>query len=325
MNDPVAVTVVVPTLGRGDSVVRLLRALCEQTLPPAAFEVTVCVDGDDLGTRQMIAAFEAPYRLEAIGQPQGGRASACNAAISTRAGEIIVILDDDMQPTHRCLEAHRRAHPTGSRRCVVGAVPIATSPSDPPLTGYIARKFEAHLNRLERGGHDFGIRDFYSGNASIRRDVLLETGPFDESFRSYGNEDLELAFRLRKSGVSIEFSPDAVAVQSYSKRFDALAGDTMAKGRTAVQFAAMHPEVLPELQFAAPDVDSLRWRMARGGLLELTSLVGVLPATLTRLTAVVERIGFRRLDTLYRFLLEYFYWLGVRSAQTEASTPTGRD
>ena len=315
--DPPAVSVAVPTRGRRDCVERLLRALCRQSLPAESFEVIVCADGATDGTHELVVGFEARFRLAGMWQPQGGRASACNTAIRAASGEVIVLLDDDMEPTEGFLRAHRAEHPPGTRRCVVGAAPIAAGAGDPPLVRYMARKFGAHLERLGQEDHQFGVRDFYSGNASIRREVLLEVGLFDESFSSYGNEDLELAARLRRAGVTIRYSPDAAARQYYTKGFEALAHDTIAKGRTAVQFAAMHPEVRAELQFAAPDPSSRRWRSAREGLLALTSRVGAVPAVLTAATTALERVGPRRLDTLYRFLLEYFYWLGVRSAQAE--------
>jgi glycosyltransferase involved in cell wall biosynthesis len=314
------VSVVVPTRGRRESVGRLLRALCDQTLPPASFEVIVCVDGGDDGTRELVAGLQAPFRLQALWQPHSGRASACNTAIRAASGEVVVLLDDDMEPGGRCLAAHLAEHPAGSRRCVVGAAPIEARDAD-PLTGFMAKKFDAHLARLGRAGHEFGVRDFYSGNASIRRDVLNEVGPFDETFRTYGNEDLELAFRLRRSGVTISLSGEATARQHYEKPFGALAHDTVAKGRTAVKFAAMHPEVAPELQFASGLTGSRRWRLALRALLRLTSLAGRTPATLLRLTSLAERARWQRLDTVYHLLLEYFYWLGVCSAQQEGSPP----
>jgi GT2 family glycosyltransferase len=313
------VSVVVPTHQRRDSVERLLDALASQTLAPELVEVVVSVDGSTDGTLDLLARYEAPYRLVSVGRPRGGRAAACNAGIRAAGGDLIVILDDDMEPLPGCLEAHRRAHSAAPRRCVVGAAPIQPDPAAPPLTGYMARKFNTHLERLAEPGHEFGVRDFFSGNASIGRQLLLEVGVFDESFTSYGNEDLELAVRLRKAGATIHYAPDAVARQHYAKCFKALARDTAAKGRTAVQFASKHPDVLPELQLASADAASVRWRLVREGLLRLTSVVNPLPALLAGATGIIERVAPRRVDLVYAFLLDYFYWLGVRSTSSQLS------
>lgn len=314
MNAKPSVSVVVPTYRRRDSLARLLRALERQTLPAQEFEVVVTVDGSEDGTLEMVEGFRAPYRLRALWQPNRGRAAACNAAIREAGGDLIVILDDDMEPSPGCLEAHRRAHGPGDRLCVVGAAPIRLDEHPRPLAVHMARKFEEHLERLARPGHRFGARDFYSGNASIRRADLLAAGLFDEDFRAYGNEDLELAVRLRRAGVELKFAPDALADQHYSKGFGALARATRAKGATAVQFAGKHPEVLPELQLAAFESHSRRWRLARNSLLRLSAVVKPTPVLLAALTRVLERIAPRRLDLLYRFLLDYYYWLGARAA-----------
>jgi GT2 family glycosyltransferase len=273
----------------------------------------------------MVEAFSAPYRLRALWQANRGRAAACNAAVRIATGEIVVVLDDDMEPAPGCLEAHCLAHSAGSRLCIVGAAPIHADGSCTPLTGYMARKFDEHLRRLAEAGHRFGARDFYSGNASIRREEMLAVGLFDEDFQLYGNEDLELAVRLRKAGVSLQFARDAVAEQHYAKEFGALARETIAKGHTAVQFASKHPEVLPELQLAAFRDPSRRWQLVRDALLRLTSIVKATPTALAALTRWVERIGPGRLDLYYRFMLDYYYWLGARAALEELGLPGNID
>jgi glycosyltransferase involved in cell wall biosynthesis len=95
-----------------------------------------------------------------------------------------------------------------------------------PLEKSIAGRLDAHMRRLSQPGHRFTTRDFYSGNASARRDVLMAVGLYDESSGEYGNEDLELAVRLRTADVEIEFSPQALAVQRYEKSFRQLAAET---------------------------------------------------------------------------------------------------
>ena len=75
-------------------------------------------------------------------------------------------------------------------------------------------RFAAHLARLAEPDHVYVARDFYSGNSSLRADVLRELGGFDESFIAYGNEDVELALRLRMAGVTLRYDPEAVAYRS---------------------------------------------------------------------------------------------------------------
>ena len=62
---PSAVTIVVPTFQRRDSVLRLLRSLESQTVPPGTFDVVVTVDGSTDGTAAApgpATAESAPHR-----------------------------------------------------------------------------------------------------------------------------------------------------------------------------------------------------------------------------------------------------------------------
>jgi glycosyltransferase involved in cell wall biosynthesis len=311
------VSVIIPTYNRRDSVERALRALAHQTIAPETYEVIVSIDGSQDGTREMVAAFAAPYRLCSVWQPNQGRAAARNAGIRIATGDILVFFDDDMEPGPECLEFHRRAHSIGSRLGVLGAVPVYCEDDDPPVTAYIAAKFNRHLDNLARLDHQLTLRDFYSGHFSIRREVLLEVGLFDEAFREYGNEDLELSLRLTSSGVALMYYSEALAYQHYSKDFAGLARDTIAKGRTAVLLASKHPEALPDLQLSAYGQGSWRWRLARTGLLTLSRWWSSTPDKVIALIQRLEQHQVRHLHLYYRFVLDYLYWLGAQTALRE--------
>ena len=311
------VSVVIPTFQRRAALQRLLGALGRQTLSAELFEVVVGIDGSRDGTREALVSFRAPYRLRSIWQPNGGRAVACNSAIRLAEGDLVVILDDDMEPAPGLLEAHQHEHPSGARRCVMGAVPITLEDGDPPHVRYVAEKFNQHLARLARPDHSFQIRDFYSGNSSVRREELMAAGLFDERFREYGNEDLELAHRLVAGGMELGFSIDAVARQHYDKTLRRLASDELAKGRTAVLFAATHPEASLELKITALGAQRVRRRAARRAVLWATRVFSRMPDLVLAAVGVAQRLAPNRMQTVYRFALEYFYALGVERALHE--------
>jgi GT2 family glycosyltransferase len=311
------VSVIIPTYNRRDSAERALQALTHQTLAPELYEVIVSIDGSLDGTREMVTSFPAPFRLDYIWHSNQGRAAACNAGIRKAQGEVLVILDDDMEPAPDCLERHSNAHPTGSRFGVMGAVPIRCENTDPQVASYVAAKFNQHLENLARPGHQLALRDFYSGHFSIRREVLMQAGLFDEAFRIYGNEDLELSLRLKKSDVKLIYDPATLAYQHYSKDFAALAQDTIGKGRTAILLASKHPEVLPELQLRAYKQDSWRWRLARAILLALSRWSPSMPDKVIRLMKRFEQQQAKHLHLYYRFVLDYLYWQGAQMALYE--------
>ena len=322
MTGAVGISVVIPTYQRCASLRRTLEALARQTIAPTEYEVIVAIDGSDDGTKEMVAGFDAPYRLASVWQPNRGRAAARNAGIRVARGDLVVFLDDDMEPVPGFLLAHREAHPPGSRRAVVGPAPILAEASSPPIVHYRASGMRAHQDQLAQPGYRLGFRDVYTGNLSLARSVLLEVGGFDETFRLYGHEDYELGLRLLKAGVELGYRADATAHQRYDKDFAALARDCIARGRTAVLFARKHPEVAPSLRLAAYDAGPKVSRVVRALMLWLTDRWPGFPDRVARATTRLEQRKPPRLYSYYTFVLDYFFWAGARAALREsAETP----
>jgi GT2 family glycosyltransferase len=317
-----AISVIVPTHQRREPLRRALRSLSEQTLPPGSYEVAVAVDGSTDGTEEMLAELETPYGLRVASGPQRGRAAACNAALELARGEIVVILDDDMQVVPEFLERHREHHPPGSRLCVLGAVPISVDGSSPLAARYVARKFNSHLAALAAPDHSFRPRDFYSGNASLRAEALRAVGGFDDSFTVYGNEDVDLSLRLQAQGLELRYDPRALAHQEYDKDLRALAQDTVHKGTTTVLLARAHPDVFHALRLATPLENSRPWLVARAPLLALTRRLPAFSGVCFGFAALGERLGLWRQPLFYRAVLDYAFWAGV-DAELDKSTNHG--
>lgn len=310
------ISVVIPTYQRRAAIEKALAALARQTLPATAYEVIVSIDGSDDGTREMVAAFPAPYRLQAVWQPNRGRAGACNAGIRAACGELVVLLDDDMEAAPQLLAAHERAHGAAPGRAVIGAAPVV--PDDPaePLAQFIRAGFERRLAKLARPDAAIRFNDVYTGNFSIRRATLLAVGAFDEDFRHYGHEDYELAVRLLRAGVEVVYSADAVAYHHYNKDLAAVAQDSIGRGRNDVLFGGKHPEVQAHLRLSGGR-GSRRRRLLRGTLLGLSALVPSIPQWTLSFVRSLERRRTTGLDAYYDFVLDYFYWLGATAARRE--------
>jgi GT2 family glycosyltransferase len=305
------VSVIVPTHQRSGPLRRALESLCEQTEDPGGYEAIVAVDASTDGTVEMLEGFEAPFDLRWVRSPARGRAAACNAALAAARGEVAIVLDDDMRAVEGFVERHRLHHPAGSRLCVLGAVPVVLNGSSPLAARHVKERFDLHLARLADQKHLNLPRSFYTGNASIRTEVLREVGGFDESFDVYGNEDVELSLRLRAAGVELRFDPEALARQEYGKDLRGLERDTLEKGRTTVLLARSHPQVFEKLRLAAPRDSSRPWLAARAVLLRLTRRSPRVAANLFGLTAALERVGLWRRPLFYRAALDYAFWAGA--------------
>jgi hypothetical protein len=126
---------------------------------------------------------------------------------------------------------------------------------------------------------DLSTSFFWTANVSIARRHLLDAGLFDEEFREYGWEDLELGDRLRALGLSRRHNWRAVV--DHEKRrptpvdVPAMLARAEASGRTAVIYTRKRP--------------TLRARLATGLTGPHRALFDVLGRHETRFGAVVSR------------------------------------
>jgi GT2 family glycosyltransferase len=310
-------SVVIPTYQRRDSLLRALASLRAQTLPASEFEVIAAVDGSTDGTHEALRVFTAPYAMTALQGPNRGRARACNAGIRAASGDLIVLLDDDMEASSGFLAAHAAAHQGPALRSVVGAAPIVVASGSPPFVRYMARGFRTRLERLAQPGYRLGFRDTYTGNFSAPRDLLLSVGGFDESFQVYGHEDYELALRLESAGVELVYCADALAHQHYEKTFAGFARDGIARGRTAVLFAGKHPAIVSQIKLSEYHTGPRTWRLLRGLLLQLSRVTTRVPQWVIQLVGRLESLEPRRLEKFYTLAIDYLYWYGVFGAMRE--------
>lgn len=210
-------SVVVPTYNRRAGILRLLRALAEQTLPPDQFEVVVANDGSTDGTAEALAAYRAPFRLTVLTQANAGPAAARNAAVRQASGRLIVFLDDDVVPARDLLAAHLAAQGDADDLIVVGPM---YPPTDWPRSVWVRweeRQLQKQYDAMQRGDYACTPRQFYTGNASAPRALLLQSGGFDHRFKRA--EDVELAFRLWAMGARFDFQPAASVLHYASRSF----------------------------------------------------------------------------------------------------------
>lgn len=309
-------SIVVPTVGRRDSLLRLLGALERQDAPRGTFEVVVVLDGADTAARDALERYPAPFPLRLHAQARSGRAAACNAGAHLATGDLLVFLDDDMEPAPGFVAAHLDAHRRGDALGVVGAAPIVVDDDAPAVVAFRAAGFARKLARLERESSGLAFNDVYTGNFSIRRDVFTAAGGYDEGFRRYGHEDYEMVLRLQRRGVRFAYTPAALARQHYAKTLRALAVDVESEGRTAVVFAIKHPEALPSLGLSRYAARSRRTRRRLGALLALCrAFEGFPDLMVSRLERRERRAGAaadrERLFARFRTLFDVVYWLGV--------------
>lgn len=203
------ISVITPTFNRRDRIERVLSAVAAQDYAHEAFEVIVISDGSTDGTDEFLASADYPFELRSVFQENRGPAAARNNGIARAQGEFILFIDDDVVPEANLFSEHMRAHEASSRDvAVIGPLLSPQGFEMSPWVRWEQDMLVKQYNAMLRGAWEPTARQFYTGNASIRRELLLAAGGFDEKFRRA--EDVELAYRLADRGVGFVFADDAV-------------------------------------------------------------------------------------------------------------------
>ena len=199
------ISVVIPTYNRRAILEKCLSALEHQDACGELddYEVVVVDDGSTDGTPDWLRSNADRFpRVRLFEQSHGGPAEGRNRGVDNARGDVIVFIDSDLVVTPTFLGCHARALTkqwarSGSRLCFTYGAVINTADFAHP-TG------ERHKLR------DLSWAYFATGNVAIDRAVLEQSGLFDQGFRLYGWEDLELGERLRQMGVELIRCPEAV-------------------------------------------------------------------------------------------------------------------
>lgn len=221
------VTVQICSMNRKKLLKRALEALFVQTFDKDDFEIIVVDDGSVDGTSEMVTemAKDSPCSLKLITQEHAGLAAGRNRAIRAASGDIMIFIDDDIIADPHFIEEHVKSHERHPKCVIMGWV--------------------NHTPNLERRVPKFCMADistsfFWTSNVSVERKYLLEVGLFDEDFKEYGWEDLELGRRLKKHGLRRKYNFKAIVFhyKGHWKKGDIprLINQARAKARTAVLF-----------------------------------------------------------------------------------------
>jgi glycosyltransferase involved in cell wall biosynthesis len=307
------VSVIIPTYQRCDSLKRALTALSGQTFPKEDYEVIVSIDGSTDSTAEMLKGFEAPYELRTIWKPNAGRSAARNRGIEEAKGEVLIFLDDDMEALPGLIENHHKHHRDNGRVCVLGKIPVNISDRSTPLEIYLAESvYKPFMSRLFSPDYKFQGLEFYSGNFSIRRELLLEIGSFNPGYNV--SEDCELGIRFANAGIGVVFEPDAAAKQHIEKDFAGFAEYTIERGKFAVPFTLDYPDTFCFRRICEYNKGSLKWRVLRNGLIGASRLFPGIPGLVARIVMLLEKNTPDRMNRYYSLSLDYYFWLGVSSA-----------
>jgi len=203
-----SVTVIIPTHERREQLRRTLSCLDLEYQRGARFEVIVGIDGSSDGTGNMLSELRTAYPLRFTTVAHRGASAARNAAIARATGDVLLFIDDDALPQPGIFERHLAVHRRDRSAVVIGRMGATPGGRLPAWLDWEAAMLARHYARIVAGTVTPGWREFFTANASVRREHVLAVGGFDERF--IRAQDIELGRRLAVRGLRFYFASDAV-------------------------------------------------------------------------------------------------------------------
>jgi lipopolysaccharide/colanic/teichoic acid biosynthesis glycosyltransferase/GT2 family glycosyltransferase len=203
------ISVIIPAKDAVKTLGDCLEALKQQEglLWGQDYEVIVVDDGSVDRTAEVAGSFF----VQVVRQPNAGPATARNRGVRSARGELLAFTDADCVPCPDWLEKLTQPFKDPA---VVGVKGAYLTRQVSHVSRFVQLEYEykdAHMQR--HSSIDF-IDTF---SAAYRKEVFLQNGGFDETFRNPAVEDIEFSFRLARKGYRMVFEPLATVFHQHDR------------------------------------------------------------------------------------------------------------
>lgn len=264
------VSVVVCTKDRERQLTQCLDALCDQQYP----RLEVVVVDNTVGSpavADIVNRRDTPVPVRLVVEPESGLSRARNRGASVSQGSVVAYIDDDARPADHWVTELAAGYTQN---------PQAAAVNGSIFPGEI--ETEAQEWFFQYGGHSKG-RSFVpqiidpsmpgsqsalyplppfgaGGNMSVRRDVLLRVGGFDEALGAgtpaCGGEETGLFTQLLLAGYTLVYWPSALAWHADRAELTELVAQMRALGTSLTAYytsvVVRDPRLIPRLVALVP-------------------------------------------------------------------------
>jgi cellulose synthase/poly-beta-1,6-N-acetylglucosamine synthase-like glycosyltransferase len=183
------VTVVIPVLNCVDDVEGCIDSLRVQTYPADRIEVIIVDNGSSDGTHELLTSMGVPTFV----CPTKGRSRALNVGLRHAKGEIICTTDISCRPEPNWIEEVVTSFEKPEVGCVAGEIKLLDTHQN------IAIDYQRRINYMSPMHARLRTKPPYlpyadGANASFRKKVFDEIGPFEDSFIKAA--DVEICYRM---------------------------------------------------------------------------------------------------------------------------------
>lgn len=202
------ISVMIPTNRSAEVLRPALTALTAQTLSPDQFEVVVVANHGD-PVEQVVPTGDWPYAIRVLTAPPDNVAAARNVGFEWVAGDLVVLLNDDVVASPTLLAEHLAGHAAaGPTALVLGRADFPVWPAPTIFDELLQSTSLMFFYDRLRAGQWYNFRHAWTLNLSGRRELLVRER-FDERLAPVNFEDLEWAFRLERRAIRVYYHPAA--------------------------------------------------------------------------------------------------------------------
>lgn len=199
--------VVIPTRGGAAKLHYPLDSLIQQT--EKDFQVIVVIDGDIDNSAAVVQEYIDRGELNLsmiVFDENKGRVAALNAGYRAADAYLLIRCDDDIKVKPDYIANHLAYHQSDTPQGVMGLVhnKFPDTPHARAYGYYRDRKFREDAYKTP----DNKIWHFWAANCSMTAQTFELIGGYDQRYRRYGWEDVDMGYMLQKAGVKLKLAPE---------------------------------------------------------------------------------------------------------------------
>jgi len=236
------ISVLIGTYNRSSLLKKVLESFCSQTLPQDKLEVIIVDDGSSDQTKETSLSFCDRLPLRYFFQKNSGISAARNLGIYECKAPIVFFQDDDDLASPNLLKEHLLTHKKfpDDNYAVLGYTNLDSKIADNPLMHFVTEVgFYLFSYPRIKNGDILGYKYFWTGRISCKINFLKKHGVFNPILK-FGNEDVELGYRLSKHGLKIVYNKKAVSTMFRMISFDDFIRRVIKLGESGYKFSRIH-------------------------------------------------------------------------------------
>lgn len=203
---PQDVSICIPTYERGPVLLATLRQLLGQAGELLVIDQT---PRHEPSVAEALEGWQRAGQLRRVCLEHPAIPQAMNEGLRQAGRPLVLFLDDDIEPRPGLVAAHAAAYALDETWAVAGQV-LQPGQQPMPPRPYRRDGFQAFLDFPFHSNQPATIANGMAGNLSVRRELALAVGGFDEAFEGVAYRfETEFCRRLCRAGGRVQFEPAA--------------------------------------------------------------------------------------------------------------------